>query len=89
MNPTKQNYDNLVNQSGSTLEDSNLKEGESMLDGSDSYSGSDKSRDQYARQKVDVLTLRHLKGLISLTTKNVTTKTLIEENMCLNYRGGS
>ena len=52
MNPTKPNYDNLVNQSGSTLDDSNLKEGESMLDGSDSYSGSDKSRDQYARQKV-------------------------------------
>ena len=46
------NFDNLVNHSGSTLDDSNLKEGESVLDGSDSYSGSDKSRDVYQRNKV-------------------------------------
>ena len=43
-------FDNFINNSGSTLEDTNLKDGESILDGSDSYSGSDKSREH--RNKV-------------------------------------
>ena len=51
------NYDNLVNHSGSTLDDSNLKDGESVLDGTDSYSGSDKSRDAYHRSKVKEINL--------------------------------
>lgn len=52
LRPSNDNYENHVNHSGSTLDDSNLKDGESVLDGSDSYSGSDKSRDAYHRNKV-------------------------------------
>lgn len=45
-------FENILNTSGSTLgNDSVLKDGESVLDGSDSLSGSEKSRDHMGRPK--------------------------------------
>ena len=52
---SNENFEHALNHSASTIDDSNLKDGESILDGSDSYSGSDKSRDAYQRTKVSSL----------------------------------
>ena len=52
-------YENILNTSASTLgKDSSLKDGETVLDGSDSLSGSEKSKDQVNRPKV-VIFLDH------------------------------